>query len=96
MTITTQRLLNDPALAAGLDAEIERQDRLDSEKKQSILQAKADRAAAAADAFLADKGIPAGMPISEFLSGGELAQYITLEDAFDAAQDAADHRAERR
>ena len=56
----------------------------------TVLQAKADAAAATADAFLDSRGIPENMPVSEFLSLDEMAAYSDLEDKVEAAQFQAD------
>ena len=88
--VTAQQLINDPAMAAGMEDEIRQDDRQRLQTKQAGLQALADRAGATADAYLNDRGVPTGMPIGEFLSLDELAAYSDLEDAFDAAQMQAD------
>ena len=85
-----QKLLNDPAKMAGLEDRLRRADVRRLGSKQASLQAKADAAAAKADQYLSDKGVPPNMSPADYLDLTELAAYSDLEDVFDAAQDAAD------
>ena len=88
--VTAHQLINDPARLAGMEDQVRREDKARLQRKRDVLQAAADRAAAAADEFLDSRGVPANMPIAEFLTLDELAAYSAMEDAFDVAQALAD------
>ena len=93
--VTAHQLINDPARLAGMEDAARQDDRRRLQAKQSALQAAADRAAAKADKFLDDRGVPENMPVAEYLSLDELSEYSNLEDAFDLAQAQADRLSDR-
>ena len=90
MTFSVQQLIDNPQLQAGMEDQIRQEERQRWHSKQAALQAKADAAAARADKYLSDRGVPSNMAPADYLNLDEMAAYSDLEDVFDAAQDAAD------